>query len=102
MKTPARCNQAGSENACKTKHTSPIGDNATRSEMKELQDAMHRAGKLLDEALSEARGVEFTNEELELMEDTIARLRGTLSLIETTVSGSEATIDWDDELKRLA
>lgn len=58
--------------------------------------AMQRLRKVLD--VSE--GVEFTEEELELVVASLAKLRALLGLIDMRIAGT-TDVDWDEELKGL-
>jgi hypothetical protein len=54
----------------------------------------------LREALDSAADVGFTDEERELIADSLAKLRAVLNLIDARVSGT-STVDWDAELAKL-
>ena len=66
-----------------------------------VDGAIANAVRELRNAMTEASGVEFTDEERELLEDSIARLRGVLALIEVELTGEQSVIDWDEELAKL-
>lgn len=61
-----------------------------------IANAMRR----LREALDEAQDVPFTDEERELIADSLAKLRAVLNLIDIRVTGT-TTVDWDAELAKM-
>ena len=61
-----------------------------------IANAMRR----LREALAEAQDVPFTDEERELIADSLAKLRAVLNLIDIRVTGT-TTVDWDAELAKM-
>lgn len=50
--------------------------------------------------LNESEGVEFTEEEKELLVDSLAKLRALLNLIDMRIAGN-TNVDWDAELHKL-
>lgn len=54
----------------------------------------------LKQALKDSEGVQFIEEELDLLRHTIAKLRGLLELVSMRVNG-EPNVDWDAELAKL-
>jgi hypothetical protein len=58
--------------------------------------AMQRLRKILDAA----EDVAFTNEERELLTDSLGKMRALLNLIDLRIAG-ETDIDWDTELQKL-
>jgi len=54
----------------------------------------------LTRALTTAEGVNFTDEEMELLRSTIANIRALLDLIDLRMAGAP-DIDWDGELSKL-
>lgn len=60
--------------------------------------AMQRLRKILDTS----QDVDFTDEERELIADSLAKLRALLGLIDLRITGETTDVDWDAELERLA
>lgn len=59
-----------------------------------------KARRNLAQALKEIEGVEFTDEEVELLTDSIDKVKAVIGLIEMRLTG-EADVDWDAELAKL-
>ena len=66
----------------------------------EMEGHIAYAMRRLREALDSAADVGFTDEERELIADSLAKLRAVLNLIDARVSGT-STVDWDAELAKL-
>lgn len=66
----------------------------------ELEGHVAGAMRRLRAALDMAADVPFTDEERELIADSIAQLRAVLNLIDSRVTGN-VDVDWDTELRKL-
>lgn len=65
-----------------------------------IEGELANAQRRLMNALREAEGVDFTDEEMELMRASIANIRAVLNLIDARMAGTP-DIDWDAELQKL-
>lgn len=65
-----------------------------------IEGELANAQRRLMNALREADGVEFTDEEMELLRASIANIRAVLNLIDARMAGTP-DIDWDAELTKL-
>lgn len=65
-----------------------------------IEAGIAKAKSLLVAALKEAEGVGFVDDELEMLRDSIGKLRGVLTLLDVRVGG-ESDTDWDRELANL-
>lgn len=65
-----------------------------------IEGRLAQAQSRLTEALTEAEGVPFTDEEMELLRHSIATVRSILNLLDARMAGTP-DIDWDAELTRL-
>jgi hypothetical protein len=66
----------------------------------EIEGNLARAKRLVTDAVEVAKHVDFTDEELELLTDTVKNLRAALDLLDLRFGGSP-DIDWDAELATL-
>ena len=66
----------------------------------EVEGHLARAKSLLTKALAESEGVNFTDEETDLLRSTISNLKALLGLVDLRITGA-ADIDWDAELAAL-
>lgn len=57
-------------------------------------------GKVRD-AINEARGVQFTDEERQWLAAAIAKLRAAVDFLDVAVAGQSANVDWDAELAKM-
>lgn len=67
----------------------------------EIEGDLATAQRRLTHALTVAQGVDFNDDELELIRDSIAKVRAVLDLIDLRMAGAP-DIDWDGELRKLA
>lgn len=67
----------------------------------EIEGKVARAKRLLTEALKVADQVDFAEDELEMLKDSLDNLRAVLNLLDLRMGGA-ADIDWDAELANLA
>jgi hypothetical protein len=66
----------------------------------EIEGHIGAAMQRLRKVLEAAEGVQFADEEKELVVESLAKLRALLNLIDMRIAG-ETSIDWDAELERL-
>lgn len=59
------------------------------------------AMRYIRKALTEAEDVEFTDDEREIMVDTLGKLRALLNLVDLRIAGT-VDIDWDAEFQKIA
>jgi hypothetical protein len=66
----------------------------------EIEGHLANAQRRLLQALQTAEGVDFTQEEMDLIRDSIVKIRGVLALIDLRMTGTP-DIDWDAEAAKL-
>lgn len=67
-----------------------------------VDGAVAKARRHLTEALNEAHGVGFTDEEVELLRHSVAEAKAVIDLLTVRFGGSPDDVDWDAELARLS
>lgn len=67
----------------------------------EFEGHIGAAMRRLRQALAIARDVDFDQEETELLEDSIAKLKMIVDLIDVRITGEKGGIDWDSEFSRV-
>jgi hypothetical protein len=67
----------------------------------EVEGHIGAAMRRLRQALAIARDVDFDAEETELLEDSIAKLRMIVDLIDVRITGERGGIDWDTEFTKV-
>lgn len=65
-----------------------------------MENLIGSAMRKLRVALDEAEGIEFEGDELEVLTDTLGRLRGLIKLLDLRIVGT-VDIDWDRELEKI-
>lgn len=65
-----------------------------------IEGKLAQSSRLLKESLREAEGVDFTDEEMELIRHSIEQIRSLLTLIDLRMAGTP-DIDWDAELANM-
>lgn len=66
----------------------------------DVDTTLSKARRLIKEAFANQQDVEFTEEEVELLQREIEAIRGLLRLFDSALTGGSGT-DWDAELARL-
>jgi hypothetical protein len=67
----------------------------------QLEGTLHKAKKILTDALAQARAIDWEEEHQELLADTLNGVKALLGLIDLAVTGT-ADVDWDAELEALS